>query len=45
MMRLCTYAGQRAAEEEIDRLIETGEAENIFQKAILTDQVRCGARC
>ena len=27
--------GQKASAEEIDRLIETGESEQIFQKAIL----------
>ena len=27
--------GQKASPEEIDRLIETGESEQIFQKAIL----------
>ena len=27
--------GQKASAQEIDRLIETGESEQIFQKAIL----------
>ncbi|KAJ9522118.1 hypothetical protein QJQ45_005165 [Haematococcus lacustris] len=40
--RVYTVTGQHVAEEEIDRMIETGEAENIFQKAILTDQVGRG---
>eukprot|EP00884_Botryococcus_braunii_P007879 jgi/Botrbrau1/17092/Bobra.0399s0002.1 len=33
--RVYTVTGQKATEEEIDRMIETGESENIFQKAIL----------
>jgi hypothetical protein len=33
--RVYTVTGQKASEEEIDRMIETGESENIFQKAIL----------
>ena len=33
--RVYTVTGQKASEDEIDRMIETGEAENIFQKAIL----------
>lgn len=36
--RVFTVTGQHMPEEEIDRMIESGEAENIFQKAILTDQ-------
>lgn len=39
----CLPTGQKVSEEEIDDMIETGEAENIFQKAILTDQVGAGA--
>ena len=33
--RTYTVTGQKASAEEIDRLIETGESEQIFQKAIL----------
>eukprot|EP00775_Hariotina_reticulata_P007707 gene7707-7906_t len=33
--RVFTVTGQTLPEEEIDRMIETGEAETIFQKAIL----------
>ena len=33
--RTYTVTGQKASPEEIDRLIETGESEQIFQKAIL----------
>lgn len=33
--RVYTVTGQKASEAEIDRMIETGESENIFQKAIL----------
>eukprot|EP00879_Flechtneria_rotunda_P015726 GHRR01016448.1.p1 GENE.GHRR01016448.1~~GHRR01016448.1.p1 ORF type:complete len:314 (+),score=126.88 GHRR01016448.1:294-1235(+) len=33
--RVYTVTGQHLQEEDIDRMIETGEAENIFQKAIL----------
>jgi hypothetical protein len=36
---LWSPAGQRASEEELDHMIDSGQAENIFQKAILTDQV------
>ena len=31
--RVYTVTGQKASEDEIDRMIETGEAENIFQKS------------
>ena len=30
-----TVTGERASEAEVDRMIETGESETIFQKAIL----------
>ena len=30
-----TVTGKKASEEEIDKMIETGESENIFQKAIM----------
>ncbi len=33
--RTYTVTGQKASAEEIDRLIETGESETIFAKAIL----------
>lgn len=33
--RVYTVTGQKASDAEIDRMIETGESENIFQKAIL----------
>eukprot|EP00879_Flechtneria_rotunda_P016132 GHRR01016876.1.p1 GENE.GHRR01016876.1~~GHRR01016876.1.p1 ORF type:complete len:209 (+),score=73.35 GHRR01016876.1:1027-1653(+) len=33
--RVYTVTGQHLQEEDIDRMIETGEAETIFQKAIL----------
>eukprot|EP00877_Chromochloris_zofingiensis_P014435 jgi/Chrzof1/9245/UNPLg00212.t1 len=33
--RVYTVTGQHMPEDDIDRMIETGEAENIFQKAIL----------
>eukprot|EP00197_Chlamydomonas_leiostraca_P011442 CAMPEP_0202869470 /NCGR_PEP_ID=MMETSP1391-20130828/12469_1 /ASSEMBLY_ACC=CAM_ASM_000867 /TAXON_ID=1034604 /ORGANISM="Chlamydomonas leiostraca, Strain SAG 11-49" /LENGTH=310 /DNA_ID=CAMNT_0049549791 /DNA_START=174 /DNA_END=1103 /DNA_ORIENTATION=+ len=33
--RVYTVTGQHMAEDDIDRMIETGEAENIFQKAML----------
>ncbi|GAB4813326.1 hypothetical protein N2152v2_000372 [Parachlorella kessleri] len=33
--RVYTVTGQAATEEEIDQMIETGESETIFQKAIL----------
>lgn len=33
--RFYTVTGDQASEEQIDNLIETGEAENLFQKAIL----------
>jgi hypothetical protein len=32
--------GQHVPEDDIDKVIESGEAENIFQKATLYDQVR-----
>lgn len=37
--RVFTVTGERATEEEIEKLIETGESERIFQKAI-TEQGR-----
>ena len=33
--RVYTVTGQKASADEVDRMIETGEAESIFQKAIL----------
>lgn len=33
--RLFTVTGKHASEEEIDRMIETGEGETVFQKALL----------
>ena len=30
-----TVTGQKASADEVDRMIETGESESIFQKAIL----------
>ena len=39
--RVYTVTGQHADEEEIEKMIETGESEMIFQKAIL-EQVRRG---
>lgn len=42
MVFFLLLSGQHPAEEDVDRIIESGEAENIFQKAILTDQVRGG---
>ena len=33
--RYYTVTGEKASDEQIDQLIETGEAENLFQKAIL----------
>ena len=33
--RVYTVTGTRPAEEDVERLIETGESETIFQKAIL----------
>lgn len=33
--RVYTVTGERASEAEVDRMIETGESETIFQKAIL----------
>lgn len=33
--RYHTVTGEKASDEQIDQLIETGEAENLFQKAIL----------
>ena len=33
--RVYTVTGQRPGEEEVEQLIETGESETIFQKAIL----------
>jgi len=38
--RLFTVTGTKVSEDEIDRMIDTGEAENIFQKAILSNQGR-----
>lgn len=37
--RVYTVTGQHADEEQIEKMIETGESETIFQKAIL-EQVR-----
>ena len=37
--RVYTVTGTKASEAEIDRMIESGESETIFQKAIL-DQGR-----
>lgn len=34
--RYFTVTGEKASDDQIDQLIETGEAENLFQKAILT---------
>lgn len=42
--RYYTVTGEKASDEQIDQLIETGEAENLFQKAILAQgrgRVRC----
>jgi hypothetical protein len=45
-LRLCfrvfvfVFTGKHLADEDVDKIIESGEAESIFQKAILTDQVR-----
>lgn len=33
--RVYTVTGTKASADEVDRMIETGESENIFQKAIL----------
>ena len=33
--RVYTVTGQKASADEVDRMIETGESESIFQKAIL----------
>ena len=33
--RVYTVTGQHATEDEIDRMIENGEAESVFQRAIL----------
>ena len=33
--RVYTVTGQQPAQEDVERLIETGESETIFQKAIL----------
>lgn len=33
--RAYTVTGQKPSEQEVDRLIETGESESIFAKAIL----------
>ncbi|KAI4330586.1 hypothetical protein MLD38_028862 [Melastoma candidum] len=38
--RVFTVTGTRADEETIDRLIETGDSEQIFQKAIQEEQGR-----
>ena len=38
-----TVTGKRPAEEDVEQLIETGESETIFQKAIL-EQGRGQAR-
>lgn len=42
--RFFTVTGDKASDDQIDTLIETGEAENLFQKAILAQgrgRVRC----
>lgn len=33
--RLRTITGEKVSEEEVERVIETGEAENLFQKALM----------
>ena len=33
--RVVTVTGNRATEEEIDQMIDSGESETIFQKAIM----------
>ena len=33
--RVYTVTGKQASEDEVERMIETGESETIFQKAIL----------
>ncbi|KAK9800794.1 hypothetical protein WJX73_004427 [Symbiochloris irregularis] len=33
--RVYTFTGQKVSEEEVERMIDTGESETIFQKAIL----------
>lgn len=33
--RVYTVTGKKASEDEVERMIETGESETIFQKAIL----------
>ena len=51
--RVYTVTGQRPGEEEVEQLIETGESETIFQKAILErgrgqvrdPSVRCALGC
>jgi len=42
--RVFTVTGKMPAEEDVEQLIETGESETIFQKAIL-EQGRGQARC
>ncbi len=45
--RVFTVTGKMPAEEDVEHLIETGESETIFQKAILEQgrgQVRCLTR-
>ena len=40
--------GEKASDEQLEQLIETGEAENLFQKAILSQgrgKVCCCPRC
>ena len=39
--RVYTVTGQHADEEQIEKMIETGESETIFQKAILEQVLPC----
>jgi hypothetical protein len=36
----CSLKGEKVSEEDVDKVIETGEAENLFQTAF-KEQVRC----
>ena len=43
--RYFTINGKRAEEQDVDRMIETGESETLFQKGILEqDRGRVGRR-
>ncbi len=42
---MCVCAGKQVSEDEVDDIIEKGEADNIFQTALQIDKVSVCTRC